>query len=179
MAPAAILLAAYTLQLGLEIRVWRTRARVSRLAVADIEREALGARPGTLVIVGVARRSWDFALPHALRPPFTSDDLTRRVSVISHSSLHCCPAFLWEPYTRDAIRTWLNHPDRPPVLALYWDPETGELSRLSETEAPILRSVMTVLLETPDVAALDQGIVDTLNHLVAGRKAYQRYRPGG
>ncbi len=49
---------------------------VSRQAVADIEREARAAPSGTLIIAGAPRRSWDFALPHALRPPFTGDDLT-------------------------------------------------------------------------------------------------------
>ena len=139
-------------------------------AVADIEREALAAPPGTLVIAGAPRRSWDFALPYALRPPFTNRDLTQQLSVISHSSLHCCPAFLWEPYTRDALRAWVENPARPPVIALYWNPETGKVARRTDKEEPFLRSLMTVFLETDDVDALDRAILDTLDQLVAGRR---------
>jgi hypothetical protein len=166
---AAAVLAAYAGQLAVEIRTWRTRAEVSRLAVADIEREAMAAARGTLLIAGAPQRSWNFALPHALRPPFTASDLTARVSVVSHSSLHCCPAPLWEAHTRGALRTWIAHPERPPVVALHWDPESGALSRLTEQDDPILRPLMTELLETGDVAALDRAIEDTLTKLVAGR----------
>jgi hypothetical protein len=178
MRPAASLLAAavlatYAGQLAVEIRTWRTRAEVSRRAVFDIEREAMAAPLGTLVIAGAPQRSWNFALPHALRPPFTASDLTARVSVISHSSLHCCPAPLWEAHTRGALRAWIANPERPPVTALYWDPGTGALSRLTEQEEPFLRPLMTELLETGDIAALDRAIQDTLTKLVAGRGVEQ------
>jgi hypothetical protein len=166
---AGAVLVSYGVGLRAEVRTWETRAAVSRRAVADIEREALAAPAGTLIIAGAPRRSWDFALPHALRPPFTHEDLTRRVSVISHSSLHCCPAFLWEDYTRGALRTWISHPEHPPVIALYWNPATGELSRLSDRDDPFLRTATSVLLQTDGVPALDRGIVDIVTELVARR----------
>jgi hypothetical protein len=164
-----ILLALYAFQLGEEVREWNTRSEVSRRAVADIEREALAAPEGTLIVAGAPGRSWDWALPHALRPPFTQDDLTRRVSVISRSSLHCCGAAQWEEYTRRALRTWMSRPERPPMVALYWDPTTGEVSRLSERDEPFLRSLMTVWLETGNRETLDGLILDALTKLVAGR----------
>ena len=142
---------------------------VSRRAVADIEREAIAAPPGSLIIAGAPRRSWDFALPHALRPPYTRQDLTRRVTVVSDSSIHCCPAIVWEPYTREALRTWLDRPDHPPVIALYWNPDTGALSRVSDRDDPYLRALMKVLLDTKSVAALDEAIHDMLWALAAPR----------
>jgi hypothetical protein len=165
----AAMLAFYGFQLAREIQAWHTRSEVSRRAVADIEREALAAPPGSLLIAGAPRRSWEFALPHALRPPFTSADLTGRVSVISDPSLHCCPAHQWEAYTRGALRAWITDPKRPPVIALYWDPDTGTLARLTEREEPFLRPMMTVFLETGDAAALERAIQDMLSQLVAGR----------
>lgn len=173
-AAGAIVLAAYALQLREGVRVWKTRSEVSRRAVADIEREALAAPEGTLVLAGAPRRSWEWALPHALRPPFTRDDLTRRVSVISHSSLHCCGAHQWEEYTRRTLRTWISRPERSPMVALYWDPTTGELSRLSERDDPFLRPLMTVWLETGDGDALDRLILDALDKLVATRRLTPR-----
>jgi hypothetical protein len=168
-AAAAMLLAAYAVQLRNEVRAWTVRAEVSRRAVADIEREALAAPEDTLIVAGAPGRSWDWALPHALRPPFTQDDLTRRVSVISRSSLHCCGATQWEEYTRGALRTWILRPERSPIVALHWDPATGELSRLSERDDPFLRSLMTVWLETGNRETLDGLILDALTKLVAGR----------
>lgn len=166
---AATVLMAYGSQLREEVRMWGIRTEVSRRAVGDLEREALASPPGTLVIIGVPRRSWDFAVPHALRPPFTSEDLTRRIVVVSHSSIYCCPAVLWEPHTRDTLRTWAEHPDRPPVVVLHWKPDTGALSRLSERDDPFLRSLVSVLRETPDVASLDRVILDVTDRYVAGR----------
>ena len=166
---AAALLIAYTIRLADDVRLWETRSMVSRRAVVDIEREALGAPHGTMIIAGAPRRSWDFALPYALRPPFTREDLTERVTVISDSSIHCCPAILWEPYTRGALRAWLDKPDRPPVIALYWNPDTGQLSRVTEKDEPFLRPLMKVFLETDGQAALDEAIHKTLEALAAPR----------
>lgn len=168
-AAAAAVLIAYTAHLVDDVRRWETRSMVSRRALVDLEREALGAPPGTLIIAGAPRESWDFALPHALRPPFTRADLTQRVSVISDSSIQCCPAVQWEAYTRGAVQAWLDRPDRPPVVALYWNPDTGQLSRVSDSDEPYLRSLMTVFLETDGRAALDEAIHDTLRELAAPR----------
>ena len=168
-AAAAVVLTGYTVRLVDDVRLWETRSLVSYRAVVDIEREALDAPPGTLIVAGAPRRSWDFALPHALRPPFTRDDLSRRVTVVSDSSIHCCPAILWEPYTRGALREWLDRPGSPPVIALYWNPDTGQLSRVSDRDDPYLRTLMKVLLETRSRSALDEAIHDTLWALAAPR----------
>ena len=89
--------------------------------------------------------------------------------VISDSSIHCCPANRWEAYTRRSLRAWLDRPDRPPVVALYWDPDTGQLSRVSESDEPYLRPLMKVFLTTDSRAALDEAIHDTLRELAAPR----------
>jgi hypothetical protein len=168
---ATALTAAYVILLVQDIALWEVRTAVSRQAVLDLEREAMAAPPGTLFIAGAPRRSWDFALPHAIRRPFVREDVTARVSVISHSSIHCCPANVWEPYTRSAIRAWLEDPARPPVVALHWDADTGRLSRLSDREDPFLRELAALLLRTQDVASLDRVLLDITNRYVAGRPA--------
>ncbi len=163
---SAALLVMYGSQLWQDVQLWGVRSEVSRLAVADVEREALAAPQGTLIIVDVPQRSWNFALPHALRPPFTGEDLTRRVRVISHSSIHCCPAHLWEPYTRDAMRDWSADPSQPPVIALRWDPDTGLSYRLSDQQDPFLRTLVAILRDARDVASLDRMILDISRKLV-------------
>ena len=166
---AAALLLMYASQLRQDVQLWGVRSEVSRIAVADVEREALAAAPGTLIIVDAPQRSWNFALPHALRPPFTGEDLTRRVRVISHSSIHCCPAHVWEPYTREAMRAWNEDPAQPPVIALRWDMDTGELYRLSDRQDPFLRTLVPMVRNTPDVASLDRAILDISRKLVVQR----------
>ena len=163
---AGATLVAYGLQLRGEVRLWGVRSDVSRRVVQDLEREATGAAPGTLIIVDPPQRSWNFALPYALQPPFTQEDIPSRVSVISHSSIHCCAANVWEPYTRRAMRTWLADPARPPVVALRWHPETGELFRLREADDPFLRTLVPILLETKDVTELDRMILNISSGMV-------------
>jgi hypothetical protein len=168
---ACAVLIAYTVLLSRDVRLWGTRTSVSRAAVLDIRREALAAPRGTLILAGAPRRSWDFALPHAIRPPFVDLDVTKWVTVISQSMVYCCPAALWEPNTRKAIRGWLDDPARPPVIALRWDADTGRLTRLSDREDPFLRSLVGMLLDTKDIASMDRLILDILDDYVVGRTA--------
>ena len=163
------LVAMYASQLRQDVQLWGVRSEVSRLAVADIEREASAAPQGTLIIVDAPQRSWNFALPHALRPPFTNEDLTRRVRVISHSSIHCCPANVWEPYTREAIHAWHADPARPPVIALRWDADTGTEYRLSDQQDPFLRTLAAMLRDTRDIDSLDRLILDISRKVVVQR----------
>lgn len=166
---AGALLLTYVSQLRQEVQLWGVRSEVSRLAVADLEREALTVPQGTLIIADAPQRSWSFALPHAVRPPFTNEDVTRRVRVISHSSIHCCPAHVWEPYTREAMRAWSEDPTRPPVIAMRWDPDTGVLYRLSDRQDPFLRTLVGMLLKTGDVASLDRLMLVIARELVVQR----------
>jgi hypothetical protein len=163
---AGAILVGYGLQLRDEVRLWGVRSDVSRRVVGDLEREASAAPPGTLIIVDPPPRSWNFALPHALRPPFTPADLPARVSIISHSSIHCCASYFWEPYTRRTMRTWMENPARPPVIALRWDPDTGQLFRLRDDEDAFLRALVPLLLATKDVTSLDRLILNITNGLV-------------
>jgi hypothetical protein len=165
-ALAGAVLVGYGLRLREDVRLWGVRSDVSRRVLSDVEREALASPPGTLIMVDPPQRSWNFAVPHALRPPFTSEDLTRRVSLISHSSIHCCAAYFWEPYTRRAIRTWMANTARPPVVALRWDPETGELFRLRDDEDPFLRTLVALLLEAKDVTSLDRLLLNISSGMV-------------
>jgi hypothetical protein len=166
---AVAIVIAYGMQLRQVVRDWNMRAAVSRKAVVDLEREVLQAPDGTLVIVGVPTASWAFAVPHALRPPFTSTDLTRRVLVVSDSSLHCCAAAQWNDYTRQALRTWQARADHPPVVAMYWNRRTMRLSRVSGEDDPQLRTLVSLLMETDSRETLDSAIRGLLGNFVAVR----------
>ena len=55
------------------------------------------------------------------------------------------------------------------MIALYWNPDTGQLSRVSDADDAYLRTLMKVLVETKTRAALDEAIHDTLWALAAPR----------
>ena len=112
---------------------------------------------------------WQGTIPHSVRPPFTATDLTTRIFVISDSSDHCCNAALWNEYTRNALRSWHDRPEHPPVVALYWNPRTGRMSRVSDRDDPQLRTLASLLMETESRESLDSVIRGLLNDYVALR----------
>jgi len=168
------LIAWYGRELRRDLALWQTRTEVSRLAANDLAREAAALPDGALILVDAPGRSWNFSLPYAVRPPFTARDDTRRVGIVMHSSIYCCPANVWEPAMRGLLRDWLANPARPPVVALHWDADTGALSRVSESEEPYLRPLMQILLESPTVATFDARVVDIGARFVKGRGAGRR-----
>ncbi|HEY3158952.1 MAG TPA: hypothetical protein VGJ78_08345 [Vicinamibacterales bacterium] len=165
----AALLIGYGSQLRVIVRDLDRYAAISHAATVQMEREATSGPEGTLVIAGVPRLSWAFAVPHSLRPPFTRTDLTKRIFVISDSADHCCEAVQWNDYTRTALRAWQDRTDRPPVVALYWNPMTGRMSRVADRDDPQLRTLASLLLETDSRETLDSAIRGFLNDYVALR----------
>ena len=132
---------------------WNRRAAISRAAVdADRTRGATGPE-GTLVIAGVPAASWAFAVPHAVRPPFTATDLTKRDASSSPTrSITAAMPLLWNEYTRNALRSWHDGAEHPPVVAMYWDPRTGRLSRVSDRDDPQLRTLVVAIDARPRAA---------------------------
>jgi len=168
-AAAAALAVVYAVQLHGIVGDWSRSATISRAAVEQIEREADMDPEGTLVIAGVPRSSWAFAVPFSVRPPFTTDTITKRLLVISDSFDHCCDAPQWDRYTRQALRTWNDEAGRPAVVALYWDARTGRMSRISDRDDPQLRTLASLLIQTKDRASLDSQIQGLLRDYVALR----------
>ena len=165
-AGAVAVLVFYAAQLWGVVGQWNTAALVSQRAVAGLEREALAAPPGTLVLIGVPVRSWEWAVPFAAQPPYTATDLTHRVSIVTPRQLHCCPG-RWLDHTRKTLRAWMEQTEPGPVLALYFDPQTGALSRRTEAEYPALRGIVKALLQNDDTEALDRSVLRVLHELVA------------
>jgi hypothetical protein len=157
----------YGVQLRGVVREWNQRAAISHAAVDQIDREAMAAPQNTLIIAGVPGASWNFAIPHSLRPPFTRTDVTQRAEIISDSSNHCCDAVHWMAYTRNALQKWqVSH---APVVALYWDTRTGMMSRVSDQNDPQLRTSVVLLARATAREQLDQEIRGLFNGYVALR----------
>jgi hypothetical protein len=166
-----VVLGIYATQVFADVRLWNTRARVSEVAVRDLDRELAGLPDGTLVLVGAPDRSWEWALPFVARPPYASRDHWARLTVISPRALHCCRA-QWEARTRDAVARWASAASRPPVVGLFWDAQTGALSRVDSGQDPSLGPTLLLVVQAGDPLALDQALRDVLRTFVAPRRVH-------
>ena len=161
-AAAVVLL--YMIPLASAVRGWEELADVAERAVQDVEREALAVPAGTLLLIGAPTRSWEWALPFAVRPPFTRADLTERVFVISPRPLSCCTG-QWFEETKAQLREWSAGPVPDSAVALSWDPRTGELSRAAAADAPQLATLARSLENFANPADLDRNLVRLLGVL--------------
>ena len=168
MVSAAAVVMIYVVRLVPVLQTWHTLARISESGVARVQQEAAAAPPGTLMIVGLPRKSWEWSSPFVLGPPFAPAGLVDRVHLVTPWRLHCCGPELWNVYTRRHLRAWLQASPRPPIIALRFAPDTGAVSRLTDTEFPELNQIVPVLLDTGTTDTLDGVILDILDRLVAG-----------
>lgn len=166
---AVALAGLYTTQVVADVRVWNTRARVSEMAVRDLDRELAGLPDGALVVVGAPARSWEWALPFVARLPYASADHWGRLNVISPRALHCCRS-QWEAYTRATVARWASAVGARPVVGLSWNAETGALSRATSAEDAGLGPTVSLAVQATDPLALDQAITDVLRTFVAPRR---------
>ncbi len=145
-ASAALLLLGYIVPLYRSVNDWREMADVSHTVVRDVRDAALLAPVGSLIVIGAPGRSWEWALPFAVRPPYQRTDLRARVFIISPRALSCCTG-PWYEETRQAIRAWAAGGGRDSAVALRWDPRTGALSRATSVDSPQLPALMRALAD--------------------------------
>jgi hypothetical protein len=157
-ATALAVCAFYGVALHGVVLEWNRIAAVSHQAVVDVRGEALSSPPGTLIIVGAPTRSWEWAVPFSVKPPFTRVDLTERAFIVTPWLLHCCRG-QWFDDTRRILRDWDARHARAPIVVLRWHPETGALSRVTDREYPALRTLAETLLELSSREALDSNIL--------------------
>ena len=156
----------YLVRLQATVKTWGTLSRISQEAVRRVAEEAAAAPEGTLLLVGVPQKSWEWSAPFVLQPPFTGTDLSKRVHLVTPFRLHCCGPELWAVYTRRQLAEWLSAPGRPPVIALHFAPETGRVSRLTEADLPDLRVLLATVQTADSWQTMDDGVVKMLERLV-------------
>jgi hypothetical protein len=155
---AAVLVATfYIIPLSRAVYDWRTMAFVSQKVVRDVRSAALSAPEGSLIIIGAPGRSWEWALPFAIRRPFQRTNLDERVFIISPRALSCCTA-PWFDETRGTIRKWATGGTRDSAVALSWDQETGELKRATGDDNPQLPILIRSLLDMSRPEELDTNL---------------------
>jgi hypothetical protein len=161
---AAVVFVLYLVPLVRSVREWNRMAAVSHRVVRDVRSAALSAPEGSLLIVGAPTRSWEWALPFAVQPPFTRTDLTERVFIVSPRPLSCCSG-QWFDATREALRRWSAGAARDSAVALSWDPDSGALSRATGRESPQLPALVRALLDLDRPEELDRNLIRMLGVL--------------
>jgi hypothetical protein len=139
---------------------WSAAASISEKVGRDAERELSAAPIGSLFVLdappemlGSAAPTWlwSWALPYALRPPYTDVDLTERVFVIAPFPNYCCWGLPWLETTRANVEAWAERAEQAPVVILRWNVTTGAMVRRSDEEDPSLRSRVTALADAGTV----------------------------
>jgi hypothetical protein len=168
-AGGVLVLCFYIVPLYRSVREWRNMAAVSHTVVRDVRDAALSAPRGSLIIVGAPPRSWEWAMPFAVRPPFQRTDLRARVFIISPRALSCCTG-PWFEETRQAIRAWSAGASRDSAVALRWDQHTGALARATEIDTPQLPVLVRSLLDMARPEDLDSNLRRMLDILPVGAR---------
>jgi hypothetical protein len=163
-ATAIVLL--YVVRLVPVVQTWQTLAAIAESGGQRVIQEAREAPAGTLLLVRLPTKSWEWAAPFAIAPPFAEPGLTEKVRLVTPQALHCCGAAHWDAYTREQIRAWLKAPDQPPLVAVHVADGTGAVSRLTDADNPDLRAFAGVFLETDSPAALNRAITNLLQDVV-------------
>lgn len=166
---AVAMVAVYVVRLQATLENWHALSRISKAAVEHVGDEARTAPEGTLLLMSVPKKSWEWGVPFVLQPPYQAADLSVRVRLVTPWSLYCCGPDQWNDYARRHIQAWMDAPNRPPVIALHFAPGTGEMSRLTDAENPELRTLLPIFLQTDTPQALDAAIVNLLERMVAGK----------
>ena len=161
-AAAAAMVAVYVVRLQVTLQDWHALARISKAAADTVRAEAGKAPPGTLLLMSVPTKSWEWGVPFVLQPPYQTEDLTPRIRLLTPWRLYCCGADQWGDYARRQIRAWMDSPGPPPVIAIRFAQGTGAMSRVTDRENPELRAVLPVLLGTDTPQALDLALVELL-----------------
>jgi hypothetical protein len=163
---AAVLVAflMYQFSLSRAVSEWNTMAAVSHRAVLDVQRVALAAPEGSLLVVGAPTRSWEWALPFSVRPPFTTSDLTERVFIISPRPLSCCSG-QWFDGTKDTLRRWAEGERRDSAVAMRWDADSGALFRATDADTPQLPVLARALVDLDRPEDLDRNLIRLLDVL--------------
>jgi hypothetical protein len=164
-ALAVLAIVFYVVPLAGAVRDWRTMAFVSHQVVRDVRSVALSAPERSLVIIGAPGRSWEWAMPFAVRQPFQRTNLDERVFFIFPRALSCCTS-PWFEETRRAIRSWSAAGGRDSVIALKWNQETGALARASGAENPQLAVLIRSLLDMEKPDELDTNLRRIIDVLV-------------
>jgi hypothetical protein len=190
---AAAALGACVIGLLGPIGEWTASARISEKMAREMQAEARGAAPGSLLVLGASRTAelsppplssrslenisptpgrpwlWSWAIPYVHQAPFAPDEITSRVGFVAPLLIDCCGPEQWFARSVATIAAWASRPEPAPVVVLAWHPTTGALVRYSDADATCLVARMTAMAAASSPEELDRGVGDLVRDVVRGQ----------
>lgn len=165
-ATAVAVVALYTIRLHQTLQTWHLLAQISKSAIERVNEEAVAAPPGTLILMRLPVKSWEWGIPFVLRPPYQTWDLTTKVRVVAPWQLYCCGTQQWGDDAREHLRAWMASSPRAPLVALSFDPQTGAVTRVTDAQQPELAALVPLLLQTDTAESMDLALVRMIETFV-------------
>ncbi len=152
---------------------WNAAGRFSQAMAIDLQREAAVAPEGALLVVGAPPTGasplmrtwlWGFSVPFALRPPFSTTDLTARVHIVTRPEVYCCSQ-QWPGHVAASAQRWQASTPSKPVIALGWRASDSGLLKRSDADLPSLRAEIGAMASMQAAGALTGAINALLTQL--------------
>jgi hypothetical protein len=114
-AMAGTLIALYAVALIGNISSWVGVGTDSHRFTAAVHRLLQSVPQGSTVFVRVPDRHrdhwfWSWATPFALQPPFTDEDLFKRLRIVERPEAYCCPLDQWLAARKDTLTALITSP---------------------------------------------------------------------
>jgi hypothetical protein len=170
MAGAAALVMLTLWGLRFRVQEWNIAAMVSDKVQSALEREAVAAPEGVLLIVdapdfgGTSKRPtrlWASAIPFTVQPPFMKSDLSNRLIVVCPFLIYATLPNLWFEDMQRLL--WRADERRLPIVVMRWDSRSGDLTRRTNVDMSDLPSRVLELANAKSPKAMTERMNALLN----------------
>jgi hypothetical protein len=132
-AMSGLLVALYAVASIWNVSTWVTAGIESQRFTAATSRLLASVPEGSVVLMIVPERHrdgwfWSWATPFALQPPFTAEDLDKRVRIIERPPVYCCPLDQWWAARKPTLMALMESPTPQPVTSIVFAPENADRS---------------------------------------------------
>ncbi len=127
---AGILVALYALASTWNVSAWVASGVESQRFAAALPRLLQSVPRGSPVLVDVPEGNrdgyfWAWAMPFALQPPFTSEDLYDQFKIIERPYVYCCLAHQWWAAKKATVTSLMEAPVPQQVTYIAFAPQNG------------------------------------------------------
>jgi hypothetical protein len=151
MAMAGILIALYVVASTWNVSTWVASGIESQRFASALPRLLQSIPRGSVVLVGVPEQRgqgwfWSWAMPFALQPPFTADDLYDEFKIVERPMVYCCPPDQWWAAKKTTLMALMDSPAPQQVIYIVSTPENP--GTLTVTTRPVDGPALKRRIET-------------------------------
>ena len=174
MAMAAILIALYGVASSWNVSAWVASGIESKRFASALPRVLHSIPRGSVVLVDVPERRgdgwfWSWAMPFALQPPFTAEDLYGEFKIVERPMVYCCLPDQWWAAKKATVMALVDSPAPQHVIYIISTPEHP--GALTVTARPVDGPALKRRIES----ALGRS-VESLTDGITFTEAYELFR---